>query len=142
VTHFKKKIEENAFRLLTETQTHDKAVDQIIFTEKGILMVKPGWGLKRVCPNCNARFYDMCHHPITCPKCSSTFDPEAFVKKRRGRPPASEPKPLPLVPGLEEDLELAETLEPLDEADDVLEDTSDFGEDERVVGIETPADEE
>lgn len=105
-------------------------------------MSKPEWGLKRICPNCSARFYDMARHPITCPKCASTFDPEVLVKKRRGRPPASEVKPLPLPPGLEEDLALAEVLEPLLESDDVLEDTSDFGEDEAVVGIETPSDED
>ncbi len=77
-----------------------------------------------------------------CPKCASAFDPEALVKKRRGRPPASEAKPIPLVPGLEDDLNLAEALEPLLESDDVLEDTSDFGEDEDVVGIETPSHED
>lgn len=104
-------------------------------------MSKPEWGTKRICPNCNARFYDMHHQPITCPSCESVFDPEALVKKRRGRPPASEAnKALPLAPDLVEviDLELAEELVPLDESDDVLEDTSDFGEDE-VVGIETPS---
>lgn len=104
-------------------------------------MSKPEWGIKRICPNCNARFYDMHHQPIICPSCESVFDPEALVKKRRGRPPASEAnKALPLAPDLVEviDLELAEELVPLDESDDVLEDTSDFGEDE-VVGIETPS---
>lgn len=107
-------------------------------------MSKPEWGVKRICPSCNARFYDMCRQPITCPKCANTFDPDAFVKKRRGRPPASEAKSLPLPVELDEtiDLELAEELAPLEESDDILEDTSDFGEDEDVVGIETPADEE
>ena len=45
-------------------------------------------------------------------------------------------------PSLRDDLALAEVLEPLLESDDVLEDTSDFGEDEAVVGIETPSDED
>ena len=120
--------------------THDKAVVKIeFFLRKEIkFMSKPEWGTKRICPSCSARFYDMRHQPIVCPKCATTFDPEALVKKRRGRPPASEAKPLPLPPELDEalDLELAEELAPLDEADDVLEDTSDFGEDENVVGIE------
>lgn len=103
-------------------------------------MSKPEWGMKRICPTCNARFYDMHRQPIVCPKCTTTFDPEALVKKRRGRPPAAETKPLPLAPGLDEalDLDLVEELAPLEESDDVLEDTSDFGEDEDVVGIETP----
>ena len=104
-------------------------------------MSKPEWGIKRSCPNCNARFYDMRRQPVICPKCTSTFDPDTFGKKRRGRPPASEAKPLPLSPVLDEalDLDLAEALEPLHESDDVLEDTSDFGEDDGVVGIEATA---
>ncbi len=106
-------------------------------------MSKPEWGVKRICPSCNARFYDMRRQPISCPKCATLFDPDAFIKKRRGRPPSSpEAKPLPLPSELDEtlDLELAEELVPLEDSDDVLEDTSDFGEDEDVVGIETPSD--
>ncbi|OJW51007.1 MAG: TIGR02300 family protein [Alphaproteobacteria bacterium 41-28] len=107
-------------------------------------MSKPEWGLKRICPNCNTRFYDMHRQPITCPKCANTFDPDSFVKKRRGRPPATEAKPLPLPAELDEtiDLELAEELVPLEDTDSILEDTSDFGEDEDVVVIETPSDED
>lgn len=101
-------------------------------------MSKPEWGTKRICPNCNTRFYDMRHQPIVCPNCTNTFDPETLVKKRRGRPPASEVKILPLSPELEEtlDLDLVEDLPPLNESDTILEDTSDFGADEDVVGIE------
>lgn len=105
-------------------------------------MSKPEWGTKRICQSCGARFYDMCKHPIVCPKCEATFDPEALNKKRRGRPPVADVKPASLPPELEEGLDLEEELEPLGEADDVLEDTSDFGEDEDVVGIETPSDED
>jgi uncharacterized protein (TIGR02300 family) len=105
-------------------------------------MSKPEWGTKRICHSCGARFYDMSRQPIVCPKCSTTLDPEALIKKRRGRPPASEAKSLPLTPALEEELDLDEGLESLGETDDVLEDTSDFGEDEEVVGIETPSDED
>jgi hypothetical protein len=84
----------------------------------------------------------MSRHPITCPKCASTLDPEVLTKKRRGRPPATEAKTTPVVPGLEEELDLEGGLEPLDEVDNVLEDTSDFGEDEGVVGIEAVSDED
>ncbi|EKE09648.1 MAG: hypothetical protein ACD_16C00130G0053 [uncultured bacterium] len=107
-------------------------------------MSKLEWGVKRTCPGCNVRFYDMNKQPITCPKCSNVFDPDAFVKKRRGRPPATETKPLPTPPDAEDTitLELEEEMEPLVEADDVLEDTSDFGEDEEVVGIETTEEED
>lgn len=104
-------------------------------------MSKPEWGQKRLCLNCSTRFYDMCRQPIACPKCATIFDPESLVKKRRGRPPISEVKSLPAE--LEEslNLNLTDDLEPLEPSDDVLEDTSDFGEDE-VVGIETPMDED
>jgi uncharacterized protein (TIGR02300 family) len=107
-------------------------------------MSKSEWGTKRTCPNCNARFYDMCHQPISCPKCDNVFEQDAFIKKRRGRPPALEAKQLPLPPELAEtlDLELAEELVPLDDSDNVLEDTSDFGEGEDVVGIDTVTDED
>lgn len=107
-------------------------------------MTKPEWGVKRICPNCTTRFYDMCHQPITCPKCANVFDPESLIKKRRGRPPTTEAKPLPAPKELEDDLnlELEEELEPLTESDDVLEDTSDFGEDAEVVPIETPSDDD
>ncbi len=46
-------------------------------------MSKPEWGTKRVCHTCGARFYDLKKKPITCPKCHTTFDPEAFVKTKR-----------------------------------------------------------
>jgi uncharacterized protein (TIGR02300 family) len=106
-------------------------------------MSKPEWGTKRICQNCTARFYDMHRQPIVCPKCSQTFDPESLVKKRRGRPPLSETKTLPVPVELDEvlALDLEEDIPALDESDDLLEDTSDFGEDETVVGIEpTPRD--
>ncbi len=97
-------------------------------------MSHPEWGLKRTCPTCNARFYDMRKQPIVCPKCSATFDAELLIKKKRGRPPVPEAKVAP-VPGLEDtlDIDIEEDLEALEESDDILEDTSDFGEDEAVV---------
>ncbi len=55
-------------------------------------MSKPEWGLKRVCPSCAARFYDLNKNPILCPKCGTTYDPEALVKPRRGRLSAEEKK--------------------------------------------------
>jgi uncharacterized protein (TIGR02300 family) len=131
---------------LTETLTHDKAVVQVSFyrERRENFMSKPEWGIKRMCPSCNTRFYDMRHHPIICPKCTNTFDPDALVKKRRGRPPASEVKPLPLPPELDEALvlDLGEELVPLNENDNILEDTSDFGADEDVVGIESTSHED
>ncbi len=42
-------------------------------------------GLKRICTNCGARFYDFNKRPITCPTCSTEFTGEIKVKTRRSR---------------------------------------------------------
>ena len=47
-------------------------------------MTKTEWGLKRVCPHCNTRYYDMKKNPPVCPSCGSVFDPETLVKAKRG----------------------------------------------------------
>jgi uncharacterized protein (TIGR02300 family) len=52
--------------------------------------VKADLGTKRVCPSCNARFYDLQKRPIECPKCQFSFDPEALYKQRRVRQPEQE----------------------------------------------------
>ncbi|CAO5680985.1 MAG: hypothetical protein HEEMFOPI_01539 [Holosporales bacterium] len=44
-------------------------------------MVKPEWGLKRACPVCASRFYDLNKKPPTCPKCGATV--ELTVKNSR-----------------------------------------------------------
>ena len=49
-------------------------------------MAKPEWGSKRICPSCGTRYYDLMREPVICPKCSTPFDPEAFLKSRRARP--------------------------------------------------------
>ena len=49
-------------------------------------MAKPELGTKRLCAHCGARFYDLNHAPITCPKCGTEF--EAVVAATRGRPEA------------------------------------------------------
>jgi uncharacterized protein (TIGR02300 family) len=36
-------------------------------------MTKPELGTKRLCTSCGARFYDLLHSPITCPKCGTVL---------------------------------------------------------------------
>ena len=36
-------------------------------------MAKPELGLKRLCANCGAKFYDLNKDPIVCPKCDTVF---------------------------------------------------------------------
>lgn len=51
-------------------------------------MANPELGAKQVCPNCQAKFYDLNRRPAHCPKCGTDFDPEEALKNRRvrGRP--------------------------------------------------------
>ncbi len=48
-------------------------------------MSNVSWGVKRSCPKCAARFYDLNQLPAICPKCNASFDPAAMLKPRRGR---------------------------------------------------------
>lgn len=49
-------------------------------------MSKQELGVKRDCPECGARFYDLNKDPAECPKCSHVFTPEALLKPRKPRP--------------------------------------------------------
>src|SRR5205814_10465864 len=87
----------------------------------------------------------MTRDPIVCPKCSTPFDAEAFLKSRRSRPAPPVEKELEPVGADEIDAEVeteeeAEAVEeeeeaaPLEEAgeedEELLEDASELGEDE------------
>jgi uncharacterized protein (TIGR02300 family) len=115
-------------------------------SEEEPLLAKPEWGTKRICPSCGARYYDLMRDPITCPKCSTPFDPEALLRARRARPAAPVEKALePVVADdIDADLETAEVepaedeeeeagvaLEEAEEEDEeLIEDASELGEDE------------
>ena len=45
-------------------------------------MVKSHWGMKRVCSNCSAKFYDLLRLPIVCPKCNKEFDLKKPYKEK------------------------------------------------------------
>jgi uncharacterized protein (TIGR02300 family) len=42
-------------------------------------MPKEEWGVKRVCPKCSVRFYDLQHDPMTCPSCGHSFSLESLA---------------------------------------------------------------
>lgn len=48
-------------------------------------MANPELGAKQICPNCQAKFYDLNRRPAHCPKCDTDFDPEEALKNRRVR---------------------------------------------------------
>lgn len=130
-------------------------------------MAKPEWGVKRICPSCGARYYDLRKDPPVCPSCGAQFDPEALLKSRKARPvPTDDVKKAP-VKVVDEDVEtevedeetteledveddvpvegIEEAEEPAEDEDDVLiEDTSELGEDDmdEVVDVEGEDEEE
>ena len=48
-------------------------------------MAKLEWGKKRICPACGLKYYDFNKSPITCPTCSLEFDPDLYLKSRKGK---------------------------------------------------------
>jgi uncharacterized protein (TIGR02300 family) len=38
-------------------------------------VTKPELGIKRICSNCNLKFYDLHKSPIVCPTCKTVFEP-------------------------------------------------------------------
>ncbi len=110
-------------------------------------MAKPAWGAKRSCQSCGARFYDMRRHPIVCPNCNAVYDPDLALKARRGRATPAPDKAAAAKPArvqeAAEDLETAEIEPDLgeedlaeagaeEEAEDLIEDASELGEDDDV----------
>src|SRR5271165_3526160 len=86
-------------------------------------LVKADLGIKRICPSCSARFYDLQKRPIECPKCAFSFEPEALYKQRRPRQPEPQPVVAQVVRDDDEDAEDEEESEEaeLDEAEEVIE---------------------
>lgn len=90
-------------------------------------MPKDEWGLKRVCPSCATRFYDLRRDPMACPACGTSFTAESLVVGRT-RPVRAE-KAKPAVADVEDipDVEADEVvIEADDDVDDeILEDEED-----------------
>ena len=92
-------------------------------------MVDPKLGTRRVCESCGAKFYDLNKQPVTCPKCSHSFDPmAAFVKNE----PVRELKPSAKADDEDEDDGLEDEADQisLDEVDDGIDDSDDEADDE------------
>lgn len=45
-------------------------------------MPKDEWGVKRLCPHCTSRFYDLRRDPMTCPECGHSFSLESLLAGR------------------------------------------------------------
>jgi uncharacterized protein (TIGR02300 family) len=90
-------------------------------------MPKDEWGVKRVCPTCSTRFYDLRTDPMTCPNCGATFTIESLtaVKAKALRPEKVKPEPVDLedLPEIDTDDEALQTDDDLE--DEILEDEED-----------------
>lgn len=103
-------------------------------------MPKEEWGLKRVCPSCAMRFYDLQRDPMTCPSCGASFSAESLLagKPRAVRPEKAKPEAA--------EAEEAEVIDADDEVidtdadDDILEDDEDNVDLEEIADV--PAEDE
>jgi uncharacterized protein (TIGR02300 family) len=99
---------------------------------------KAEWGMKRICPSCGARYYDMKKNPPVCPSCKTIFDPENLLRARRGRGAEKKAAAKDAAEEVIDDLPVAEG----DAAEDaVIEDAEELGDDvvEEVVVEEEEA---
>ena len=88
-------------------------------------MANPELGTKQICPNCQAKFYDLGKRPAHCPKCENEFDPDEAVRNRRVRartiiPEADEAEDQVVAKETDEDEEEEEAVTP--ELDAVVDD--------------------
>ena len=94
-------------------------------------MPKDEWGVKRLCPNCSTRFYDLQNDPMTCPSCGNIFDLESLLAKKTGRSPekkeAAEDTDKPEVAEADDDVVLDDDddSDEVDIEDELLDDDDD-----------------
>ena len=50
-------------------------------------MVDRSLGMKRTCPDCSARFYDLNKDPIECPSCGKTYTVDPILPSRQDQQP-------------------------------------------------------
>lgn len=87
-------------------------------------LANPELGSKQICPNCQAKFYDLTKRPAHCPKCDTEFDPDEAVRNRRVRsraivPDDDQAEDQVVAKSTDEDEEEEEVVTPeLDEAAD------------------------
>jgi uncharacterized protein (TIGR02300 family) len=54
-------------------------------------MPKEEWGVKRACPSCATRFYDLKNDPLTCPSCAHEFSLESLTGNKSRTMTADKP---------------------------------------------------
>jgi uncharacterized protein (TIGR02300 family) len=91
-------------------------------------LANPELGAKQICPNCQAKFYDLGRRPAHCPKCATDFDPEEVVRTRRVRSRSvvpdyedaeEKPAPPPSEDGFEEEADETPEIDQAIDADPI-----------------------
>ena len=102
-------------------------------------MPKEEWGVKRLCPNCSTRFYDLKKDPMTCPSCEHIIELEHLLNPK-SRSAITKKDASVVDEDTTEDIVDAEVIDEEDDAevnlgDDLLED-----DDDDTVSLEEIAD--
>ncbi len=100
-------------------------------------MPKEEWGVKRLCPKCNVRFYDLQKDPMTCPSCGAEFDLASLQDTGNKSAPSKEKAKEDVVVEPVADIEDAEVIlddDAIPTDDDLLDD------DDETVALEEIAD--
>ncbi len=97
-------------------------------------MAKEEWGVKRACPKCSVRFYDLQNDPMTCPSCGAEFSLESLTDTGKSRVAQDKAKPA------EAQVDDAEVV--LDDDDDTVAPDDDLldDDDDDTVNLEEIAD--
>ncbi len=74
-------------------------------------MAKPEWGRKRTCQVCGKKYYDLNKSPIICPSCGAEFDPNDYLRTKKGKSNSSKTS-------VENDIDLATDLNEIDDIED------------------------
>ena len=106
-------------------------------------MPKDEWGVKRLCPSCSTRFYDLQRDPMTCPNCGATVTVDSLTaaKAKTLRPEKLMPEPQDIedLPGIDNDDDVIDDSDDLD--DEILEDEEDNVDLEEIADVSSDEEE-
>jgi uncharacterized protein (TIGR02300 family) len=83
------------------------------------------WGVKRACPKCTTRFYDLNADPMICPSCAHSFTQASLLEALRGRKAKTEDAPAKTVDDADDVDLLDDEADDVDADDELLEDDDD-----------------
>ncbi len=94
-------------------------------------MIDKSLGTKRLCPGCNAKFYDLSRSPAVCPHCDHEFVPKPVLPSKQDQMEASQAQqeaPLPS-PALDTSDDVVDDVAAQDDVADVaLDDVADVAD--------------